>query len=61
MDRIDWNSIIRLVLFVGGGLGAMAMGQVEIGIAMVGAAVGNAIPGSPLKSVQQTPERVSGN
>ncbi len=41
---MSWQNVLTSALLIGGGLGAIALGQVSAGICLLGAAAGHAVP-----------------
>lgn len=51
-----WPHVAQVALFVAGGIACIVLGQVPIGAALVGAAIGNALPTSLLPSSKKDEE-----
>lgn len=52
-----WPHVVQIALFVAGGIACVALGQVPIGAALVGAAIGNALPTSILPNAATTKDK----
>lgn len=44
MAQFGWQRVVMLALFIGGGIGLIALGQAPLGATLIGAAAGGAIP-----------------
>lgn len=43
-----WPHIVQVGLFIAAGIGCLVLGQIPVGTALIGAAIGNALPTSML-------------
>ena len=43
---MNWQRVVLMLGMIGGGVGLIVLGQVPLGATLIGAAVGNAAPGS---------------
>lgn len=45
--KTNWPDVVRLAVVVGAGIALCAFGQVVAGAAIIGSAVGHAVPSAP--------------
>lgn len=41
-----WAHVMQIGMFLGGGIACLVLGQIPVGTALIGAAIGNALPTS---------------